>query len=67
MKVLITASECAPLVKVGGIADVIGSLPIVLLEQGVDIRVAIPYYKPLEEKIAGDSNIAKPVQVFYFQ
>jgi starch synthase len=56
MKVLITASECAPLVKVGGIADVIGSLPIVLLEQGIDIRVVIPYYKPLAEKFSADTN-----------
>ncbi len=63
MRVLIIASECAPLVKVGGIADVIGSLPIVLLEQGVDIRVAIPYYKPLKEKYTADSSLEKPAKV----
>lgn len=47
MNVLLIASECAPIVKVGGIADVIGSLPIALSELGIDIRVVIPYYKPL--------------------
>lgn len=47
MKVLLISSECAPLVKVGGIADVIGSLPIALSNLGVDVRVVIPYYKPL--------------------
>jgi len=55
MKILIAASECSPLVKVGGIADVIGSLPITLLHYGVDARVVIPLYKPLQEKI--DSKV----------
>ena len=47
MKVLIAASECSPLVKVGGIADVVGSLPIALREHRIDVRVVIPFYKPL--------------------
>lgn len=51
MNVLIAASECAPLVKVGGIADVIGSLPIALKASGVDVRIVIPYYKPLKESL----------------
>lgn len=49
MKILIAASECSPLVKVGGIADVIGSLPSALTKLSVDARVAIPFYKPLKE------------------
>lgn len=63
MNVLITASECAPLVKVGGIADVIGSLPIVLFEQGIDVRIALPYYKPLEEKFKTDQNSTQPEKI----
>lgn len=51
MNVLLAASECAPLVKVGGIADVIGSLPIALKAANVDARVVIPYYKPLKESL----------------
>ena len=47
MKVLIVASECSPFIKVGGIADVIGSLPIALNSLGVDARIVIPFYKPL--------------------
>ncbi len=47
LKVLITASECAPFVKVGGLADVIGSLPKALHELGVDVRVVIPKYKEI--------------------
>lgn len=64
MKILITASECAPLVKVGGIADVIGSLPIVLKEQGLDARLALPYYKPLKEKITSFTEGIEPQKIF---
>ena len=51
MKVLIAASECSPLVKVGGVADVVGSLPIALKQLDIDIRVVIPFYKTLIDKI----------------
>jgi len=47
MKVLFVASECAPVVKVGGLGDVIGALPVTLKEIGVDTAVVIPAYKPL--------------------
>jgi starch synthase len=57
MKVLLAASECSPLVKVGGIADVVGSLPIALKQLGIDIRVVLPYYKPFYEKVQSNPNI----------
>ena len=47
MKVLIVASECSPVVKVGGLGDVVGSLPKALKKIGIDIRVVIPAYKPV--------------------
>lgn len=44
MKVLICASEAAPLIKFGGLGDVIGSLPKALEALSVNADVIIPYY-----------------------
>jgi starch synthase len=44
VKVLLPASEVAPIIKFGGLGDVIGSLPKALAPLGVDVDVAIPYY-----------------------
>ncbi len=44
MKILIAASEVAPIVKIGGLADVVGSLPKALEKIGVDADVIIPYF-----------------------
>ena len=48
IKVLFASSECSPFVKVGGLADVVGSLPVELNKQGVDARVIIPLYKKIK-------------------
>ncbi|MBK5945074.1 starch synthase [Rhodobacter veldkampii DSM 11550] len=43
-RVLSVASECVPLVKTGGLADVVGALPGALAGQGWQMRVMIPAY-----------------------
>lgn len=48
MKVLYVSVEVSPFAKVGGLADVAGSLPIELKRQGHDVRVVMPFYKLIE-------------------
>lgn len=49
-KVLFVASEAAPIVKVGGLADVIGSLPKALKKLGVDVSIVLPFYSTIKLK-----------------
>jgi starch synthase len=42
MKVLIAAAEIFPLVKTGGLADVVGALPGALLLAGAEVRLVLP-------------------------
>ena len=50
MKVCFIAAEAAPFVKVGGLGDVIGSLPKALRELGVDARVILPLYSSIDRE-----------------
>lgn len=44
MNILYTSAECYPVAKVGGLADVVGSLPKYLNKIGVVVSVVIPAY-----------------------
>ena len=47
IRVLAVASEAYPLVKTGGLADVVGALPAALASHGVEVRTLIPGYRPV--------------------
>ncbi|MBK8457199.1 MAG: glycogen synthase GlgA [Phyllobacteriaceae bacterium] len=60
MRVLAVASEMYPLVKTGGLADVVGALPAALAAHGATTRTLIPGYRAVMGKIAKP----KPVHVW---
>ncbi|MBM4464875.1 MAG: glycogen synthase [Chloroflexi bacterium] len=49
LKILLVASEAVPFAKVGGLADVAGSLPKALRRLGHDARLALPKYGRINE------------------
>lgn len=50
-RVLFVVSECAPLIKTGGLADVAGALPGALGALGDDVRVLLPGYRAIMGKL----------------
>jgi starch synthase len=51
MRVLHVAAEIFPLVKTGGLADVVAALPVALAEQGADVRLLLPGYPAVLEAV----------------
>ncbi len=49
MKITIVGSEVVPFSKTGGLADVVGSLPMALDEKGHDVNVISPFYREVRE------------------
>ncbi|MBU2567560.1 MAG: glycogen synthase [Elusimicrobia bacterium] len=50
MKIAITSFECVPFVKVGGLADVAGTLPGFIKKKGIDVRLFLPLHKKIDRK-----------------
>ena len=52
-RILFVVAEAWPLVKTGGLADVVPALARALIEQGHDVRLLLPGYRAVEEAFAG--------------
>lgn len=52
MRVMFAASEAMPLVKTGGLADVVGALPKALAKLGAEVTVVLPKYEAIPQEIA---------------
>ena len=63
-KALFVVSECAPLVKTGGLADVAGALPSALAEHGVAVRVLLPGYRSVMGQLGKTKTIATYKDLF---
>lgn len=57
MNVFIVSAEAAPFAKVGGLADVVGSLPAALRKEDVDARVIMPGYGFINHEKYGISRL----------
>ena len=58
MRILFVTSEAFPLIKTGGLADVSGSLPAALQEIHADVRILIPGYPAVLDKLINPKFLA---------
>jgi len=59
MRILHVASEIYPLVKTGGLADVVAALPPALLARGLDARVLLPGLPGIMKGMNGLSEVVR--------
>jgi starch synthase len=57
MRVLHVAAEVFPLVKTGGLADVVAALPVALAGQGADVRLLLPGYPAVMDSVQGTRTV----------
>jgi starch synthase len=63
VKVLFAVSECVPFVKTGGLADVAGALPKELKKLGTEVRVILPNYSLISDKLKSSFQFQKAINV----
>ncbi len=63
-QVLSVTSECAPLVKTGGLADVAGALPKALEPHGVRMRTLLPGYPAVMDALGMGKTVLKQGDLF---
>ena len=61
--VLSVASEIYPIIKTGGLADVVGSLPVALRSCGIETRTLVPGY-PDVIKALPTAEVTSPLATF---
>ena len=64
IRVLSVASECAPLVKTGGLADVTGALPAALAAEGVEMKTLLPGYPAVMAAIGDAAEVDRFESLF---
>lgn len=64
MRIVFLASECSPFAKTGGLADVIGALPLALHKLGHEVMVVMPKYAMLDYDEYGLNPYLSPLGVW---
>ncbi len=64
LRVLAVASECFPLVKTGGLADVVGALPAALAGEGIGVTTLVPGYPAVLAALEGEEAVRDWPDVF---
>jgi starch synthase len=64
LRQLSVASECAPFVKTGGLADVVGALGPVLAKHDVECRVLLPLYRSIAHLATGAQEVLNAGSLF---
>lgn len=64
MKVLHVAAEIFPLVKTGGLADVVGALPQALIAEGADVRLVLPGLPAIVDAVLHQKTVCEIGAVF---
>jgi starch synthase len=63
LAVLHVAAECQPLLKTGGLADVVGALPAAQREAGLDARVLLPGFPAIRHGLRNRHEVGRmPLQ-----
>lgn len=64
LRVLSVTSECVPLVKTGGLADVAGALPAALATHGVGVTTLLPGYPQVLSKLGEGEALRRLENLF---
>jgi starch synthase len=63
VNILFAVSECVPFVKTGGLADVAGALPKELKKLGTEVRVILPNYSLIPDKLKNEFQFQTAIEV----
>jgi len=63
LSIVIVSPEAVPYAKTGGLADVVGALPVALAEMGHNVSLFVPLYKAVDKKAHSVKSLNKSVSI----